>query len=113
MNKREGNGAPLLETALPEFAAELEELVRASKEPELAAQVSKLCIARRCSCEDDFCATFYTQFDPGIYPRKDAHCLELEPQDGMIILDVVSGQVAGVEVLYRDDVRARLRALFP
>jgi hypothetical protein len=102
-----------IEIVLPEFAAELEELPRTSKEPELAAQVSTLRIARRCSCEDDFCATFYTQFDPAVHPRGSAHCLELDPQDGMIILDVVSGQIAGVEVLYRDDVRSRLRAVFP
>jgi hypothetical protein len=105
--------SPRLETVLPEFAAELEELLRTSKEPELATQISKLCIARRCSCEDDFCATFYTQFDPAVHPRMNAHCLELDPEEGMIILDVIVDQIAGIEVLYRDDVRARLRALFP
>jgi hypothetical protein len=46
-------------------------------------------------------------------PYRDARCLELEPKEGMIILDVVCGLIAKVEVLYRDDVRRRLRAIFP
>jgi len=102
-----------LNEALPEFAEELNKLLLASKEPELATQIAELTIARRCSCEDDFCATFYTQFEPSTRPFRNAHCLELESKEGMIILDVVSTRIAEVEVLYRDDVRQRLRAIFP
>ncbi len=102
-----------LREALPEFAQELEGVLLASKEPELATQIPELQIARRCDCEDDFCATFYSNFEPSDRPYKDAHCLELNPKEGMIILDVVSGRLTCVEVLFRDDVRAPVRVLFP
>ncbi len=64
-----------LELALPEFAEELRSLLLVSKVPELAIQVSELIIARRCSCEDDFCATFYTEYEPTTIPYKNARCL--------------------------------------
>lgn len=102
-----------LADAFPEFAKELEDLLLTSKEPELASQLQDLRIARRCSCEDDFCATFYMPVDRSAEPATEVHCLELEPQNGIIVLDVASGRITGVEVLYRDDVRSRLRVLFP
>ena len=102
-----------LQEALPEFARELYELLQSSKEQNLVTQLPELRIRRRCSCEDDFCATFYTQFEPVERPFPDHHCIVLEPTEGMIILDVVAGQIAEVEVLYRDDVRKPLRVLFP
>jgi hypothetical protein len=99
--------------AFPEFAQELEGLLLASKEPELAAQLPELVIAKRCDCEDDFCATFYVRVDRSAQTPSDVHCLELEPRHGEIILDVAAGHITGAEVLFRDDVRIRLRALFP
>jgi hypothetical protein len=102
-----------LPDALPDFARELEALLLAANQPLLAAQVTELMITRRCSCEDDFCATFYTHFEPDTKPYPDNRTLELDPKDGMILVDVASGRIAGVEVLYRDDVRRSLRELFP
>jgi hypothetical protein len=102
-----------LQDAFPEFAKELEDLLLASKEPNLSAQIPQLLITRRCGCEDDFCATFYTKFEPTTRPDDDFRCLELESEEGMIILDVSSGRIVTVEVLFRDDVRKQLRALFP
>jgi len=101
-----------LQDVFPEFALELEELLRSSKEPELAEQVSELQITRRCDCEDDFRGSFFTIFEPSKRPWADAHCLEIEPTTGMIILHVVSGRIAHIEALYRDDVRDRIRGLF-
>jgi len=37
----------------------------------------------------------------------------LEPDEGMLILDVVDEQIKCVEVLYRDEIRLKLRALIP
>lgn len=37
----------------------------------------------------------------------------LDPKEGMIILDVVKGVIACVEVLYRDEVRRTLLATHP
>lgn len=103
----------LIEEALPQFSKELRALLLASKEPELAEQIPQLEITRRCSCVDDFCATFYTKYEPSTRPFQNAHSLELEPEEGMIIINVASGRIAEVEVLYRDDVRRQIRAIFP
>ena len=99
--------------SFPEFARELEALLLDSREPQLAAQIPELLITRRCDCEDDFCATFYTLADRYALSRTNAHCVNLDPQSGQIVVDVVSDRITGVEVLFRDDVRGRLRSLFP
>ena len=99
--------------SFPQFAKEIETLLLASKEPHLATQIPELLITRRCDCEDDFCATFYTLADRYALYRADTHCVNLDPQRGQIVIDVVYGRITGVEVLFRDDVRGRLRALFP
>ena len=105
--------APLLVDALPALANELAQLLNKARRPDLAAQVPELRIVDRCNCEDDFCATFYTQPKPiGSY-GPGLSCLELEPDQGMVILDVVSGRIATVEVLYRDEVRRALREAVP
>ena len=102
-----------LQDALPEFAQELEELLRASKEPELAGQVPHLWIARRCDYEDDFCSTFYVSIDRLAEHVTDVHCVALEPKHGLIVVDVASNRITGVEVLFRDEIRSRIRALLP
>lgn len=103
----------LLTDILPKLALELEQLLHEHKESELAAQVKTLTIVDRCRCGDSFCASFYTRpqtkgaYGPG------HRSLDLDAEKGMVILDVVSGVVAHVEVLNRDDVRERLIAVFP
>lgn len=102
-----------LRDALPNLAEELETLLAAADRPDLTQQVSELKIVERCRCGDDFCATFYTQPKPhGAYGAGHEN-VELEPESGMIILDVVRGSIACVEVLNRDDVRRTLNAALP
>ncbi|MGB2592180.1 MAG: hypothetical protein WBF09_10245 [Candidatus Acidiferrum sp.] len=103
----------LLVETLPSFATELRQLLEERGEPELAAQVSGLKILDRCRCGDDFCATIYTQPKPvdGFGPGH--RNVRLMPEEGMLILDVVSEQIACVEVLDRDDVREKLDAVLP
>ena len=109
----EPSPSPLVADALPQLACELEGLLTEQGEPELAAQVPSLRIVERCRCGDDFCSTFYTQPKPkGRYGSKH-HCVLLEPERGMLILDVVGGRIACVEVLYRDEVRRALQAILP
>lgn len=106
---------PLLADILPGFAVELRQLLVEVGEPELAAQVSELSIFDRCRCGDDVCCgTFYTQpkpkgsFGPGL------RNLRLLPDDGaLLILDVVDGEIACVELLDRPDVREKLEAVIP
>jgi hypothetical protein len=101
----------LLTDTLPEFAAELQQLLIEKGERELAAQVPGLVILDRCRCGDDFCATFYTQPKPaGAYGPSHRN-VTLTPDEGMLILDVVAGEIACVEVLDRKDVREKLDAL--
>jgi hypothetical protein len=104
---------PLEGKVLPQFARELEELLINAEYPELAAQVASLKIVRRCDCEDDFCATFYTQYVPVTNSREYPPCIDLEPRDGQIVLDISFGSIIGVEVLFRDDIRQRVRSIFP
>lgn len=105
--------APLLLTAMPELADELEALLRIAGETDLAAQVPGLRIVDRCRCSDDFCSTFYVQPKPdGAYGPGHRN-VALEPKTGMLILDVVDEKIAGVEVLYRDDVQRKLQDALP
>lgn len=103
----------LLTDTLPAFAAELRQLLTEQGEPELAAQVSGLMIFDRCRCGDDFCATFYTQPKPkGSYGPGHRNVV-LARDNGTLILDVVAGKIACVEILDRKDVREKLDAVLP
>jgi hypothetical protein len=102
-----------LKIALPELAEELRQLLKAAGETELAQTGDGLHIVDRCHCGDDFCATFYTQPKPqGAYGTGHRN-IDLESENGMIILDVVNETIACVEVLYRDEVRNALLSLLP
>lgn len=105
--------APLLTEVLPELAQELETLLAAEGELELAAQVSQLCVVDRCRCRDNFCATFYTVPRPNGSWRDGHRNVVLGPDSGMLILDVVEERVACVEVLYRNEIRRRLDEILP
>jgi hypothetical protein len=101
----------LLSEALPSLANELHQLLEERGEPELAAQVPSLAILDRCG--DDFCATFYTQPKPhGAYGPGHRN-VALTSDEGMLILDVVAGEITCVEVLDRKDVRRKLDKALP
>ena len=103
----------LLTDTLPAFSAELRQLLEEKGESELAAQVPGLMILDRCRCGDDFCATFYTRPKPqGAYGLGHRNVV-LAPDAGTIILDVVDGEIACVEVLDRDDVRQKVFVAAP
>ena len=102
----------LLIEFLPDLSRELAELLITACEPSLAVQIDDLEIVAKCSCSDDFCASFFTAPRPvGGYGPKHRN-LELGAGKGMIILDLVDERIVHVEVLYRDDVRAQLVQLF-
>ena len=113
MRSRDHSAHMLLTDILPQLALELEQLLKEHEEFELAAQISTLAIVDRCRCGDDFCASFYTQPEPKGAYGPDHHSLDLDAEKGMVVLDVVSGAIAHVEVLNRDEVRKRLTAAFP
>jgi hypothetical protein len=98
----------LLGEMFPSFSAELQALLTTQGEHDLAAQVPQLQIVDRCRCGDDFCASIYTQAKPiGAYGPGHRN-VALAPAKGMLILDIVDGVIAQVEILYRDEIRRKL-----
>ena len=103
----------LLVEMFPALSTELQDLLVRQSEPQLAAQVQELSLIERCRCGDDFCGTFYVLPKPtGAYGPGHRN-VSLEPERGMLILDVMNDKIAAVEVLYRDEIRQRLLIGFP
>ena len=90
---------PLLREVRPELAAELEELLRGASEERLARSVPGLRVHGRCRCGEAGCASLYTAPPPegGYGPGHRNLVLPWEP--GMLVLDVVDGRIAFLEVL--------------
>jgi hypothetical protein len=103
----------LLADTLPTLARELEDLLKQQREFALASQVPQLAIIDRCRCGDDFCSSFYTQPKPEGRYGPSHRCMDLDAAEGMLILDVVAGKIAHVEVLNRNDIRQKLLAAIP
>ena len=102
-----------LSNVLPALAIELEQLLKNQGEAELAAQVVQLTIVDRCRCGDDFCSSFYTQPKPEGHYGPSHRCMDLDAAEGMLLVDVVAGKIAHVEVLNRSDIRHDLLAAMP
>jgi hypothetical protein len=104
----------LLRDVFPDVAKELQALLLAGGESLLAGQVESLRIVDRCRCTDDFCAMFYTVPRPAQLPWGPGHRnVALDPQHGNLILDVVDDRIVAVEILYRDEIRDKLRSIMP
>src|SRR5258708_35762978 len=101
-----------LAAKFPQLSQELQQLLIADGEIVLAAQVPELIILDRCRCEDDFCATFYVQPKPAGAYGPGHRCIPLDPNEGMLILDVLDERIAAIEILYRNDIRQELLAEF-
>ena len=104
MNQHTEKQLSLAET-LPAFPAELRQLLEQKGEPELAAQVPELMIFDRCRCGKEnlrhvlrATQTAKNGFGPG------HRNVRLMPELGMLILDVVAGEIACVEIFDRDHV---------
>ena len=103
---------PLVEAVLPQLAARIEAALRAQGEPRLADQVATLRITAVCPCDQPFCGSFHTLRRP--FMRWFIRGRQIEVRDGSpgeIAVDVVRGEIAYVEVLHLDDVRATLARL--
>ncbi len=103
----------LLTELFPPLAIELEQLLGSRGETALASQVSQLAIVDRCRCEDGFCSSFYVQPKPEAAYGPGHRTVDLGAVEGMLLLDVVGGEIVHVEVLYRNDIRQKLMAAFP
>jgi hypothetical protein len=108
------SGAPKqLVDMFPDLSSELQRLLSLEGESDLAAQVAGLTVVERCRCGDDFCGKFYALPKPRGAYGPSHRSVALEPNEGMMIVDVVGDRIAAVEVLYRDEVRRRLLVEFP
>jgi hypothetical protein len=82
-------------------------------ETQLSAKVESLEVWGRCSCGGDSCSSFYT----GPRPKAawsgegDHRNIALPVHQGIMILDVVEGEIRYVEVLDRPDVEALIKGL--
>jgi hypothetical protein len=105
--------APRLIDVAPELVAELERLLVQAGESSLAAQVNTLHVVDRCRCGDDFCATFYTVPLPvgGYGPGH--RTIALATETGYLNVDALESDIAQVEVLFRDELKAKIHAAIP
>jgi hypothetical protein len=105
--------APRLIDVAPELVSELERLLVQAGESRLAAHANSLRIVDRCRCGDDFCATFYTRPRPvGAY-GSGHRTIALSPETGYLNVDAVGPDIAQVEVLFRDELKAKIHAAIP
>ncbi len=102
-----------LSDMLPELVVELEMLFRKERKPELANQVASLELVDRCRCGDDFCATVYSVSKPKGAWGEDHYTLPLTPEKGMLIIDILNGKIAEIEILFRPEIREKVLKLLP
>jgi hypothetical protein len=95
---------------MPVFAAELATGLCEEGEPELAAQLSSLRFVGPCQCKEEHCSGFYVEPLP-VRPRGHG-LVNVLPRTvpGLVILDVVAGDIRFIEVLDRPDVKLELDA---
>jgi hypothetical protein len=105
--------APRLIDVAPELVSELERLHVQAGEDSLAAYVNGLRIVDRCRCGDDFCATFYTAPRPVGGYRPGHRTIALASETGYLNVDAVESNIAEVEVLFRDELKAKIHAAIP
>jgi hypothetical protein len=96
----------------PELCTELHTLLLEEGEGNLAIQVDQLLIVDRCRCGDDCCSTFYTAPRKGPY-GPEHFTVALAADIGIINIDVVAGKIVCVEVIDRDDIKAKIHAALP
>lgn len=103
-----------LQATFPDLCDELGRLFLKLGEQRLASEVSALEIRDRCRCSDDFCATMFVRPRPrsGVEGQT-GRTVDMESEDGYLIVDIVDDHIAEIEILYRDEVRSRLNELMP
>ncbi len=101
----------MLRDVAPELEAEITQLLIEAGESALAAKVVTLRIHDRCRCGDDFCSSFYTVRNRTTPFPSGFRTLALRP--GGLHLDVLDTTILQVEVLFRDDFKAKLAVAVP
>jgi len=104
---------PTIGELFPRFCVELQDLASSAGRPDLAGQIPTLPIVGRCTCGESNCAHFYTAPPPTAAYGPGHSCLALEPDCGLLVLDLVNDAIVAVEVLDRPDVKSLLDAALP
>ncbi|MCD0447191.1 hypothetical protein LO763_26600 [Glycomyces sp. A-F 0318] len=99
---------PLLREVFPDLVTELRDLLELQGETALASATEDLRLVERCTCKDRSCQSIRTVYRPksGSYGPGHRNVV-LRPAKGMLILDVVDGQIMYVEILDRPRMRRR------
>lgn len=86
----------------PVLAGELRAALLTADEIELADQVVELVVVQPCSCDEDFCQSFYTAPPPdGPYGPGHENVVLDPPWSGELVLDLLDDRIRYVEVLFR------------
>ena len=109
----------LFKTALPAFYSEVERLLAEEGRTDLVEQLPGLQLARRCTCKQRDCATFYVTgarplnvVEKNVIGVRHGESIPLDADTGWVIFDVDNfGRPRGIEVLNRDDVFEALERL--
>ena len=102
--------APLIVDVVPELAEEMERELRSAGYEYLAAQTTGLRMLKSCGCGDDFCASFDTVSVLEGPSAKKRYGVPLS--DHHLIVHVMEGQIIEIEILFRDDLRPKIREVF-
>jgi hypothetical protein len=104
--------APFLDDVDPGLGEELQRLLGAGADSQLAEGVFDLKLVEPCWCSDPSCASFYAvgRFDLAWVWRRRARTLTVRVEP-LLGVDVVGGRIIAVEVSGRPGLRAVLRAL--
>ena len=106
--------SPPLGDTMPGFAREVEQRLREAGRDDLARQVTRLRIADRCRCGDEFCASLYTEARPEGGWRQLHESIAIGGgARGLINVDAMKGRIVAIEVLFRPEVRRALEHIVP
>ncbi|GAA1677222.1 hypothetical protein GCM10009830_25170 [Glycomyces endophyticus] len=99
---------PLLREVYPDLVEELVRLLEGEGERYLSITVRDLRIVAECGCRDDYCQSVRTAPHPAGQPYGPGHRnVLLDPDEGMLVLDVLDERIVYVEILFRPPMARR------
>lgn len=99
---------PLVREVYPELVEELALLLEDIGERYLSVSVREVRMIAPCECSDGFCQSIRTaEHEPGTPYGPGHRNVILEPEDGMLVLDVVDERIVYIEVLFKAPMKRR------
>jgi hypothetical protein len=100
-----------MSAVFPALSRELQRGLGDVGRDDLVAQVERLRIYEVCKCEDSFCTSFYTAPHPHGEWGSGLENVVVDVASGMVVVDVVDGEIRFIDVLDRGDLRPAFRGL--